>query len=335
MTDPTPAAPTPATTPPVIDRWGIQQEWVDSDEQPQRVPDDVVAVVRDLVGEPPADLEETAPVFARRGADLGLGPVRVTCEDGTEPTVDGALPDDAPYGYHLLHLADGASGCSIVSPGTCWLPPERRVGLTAQLYAARSRSSWGIGDLARPAGPAASGPVARAAGSCWSTRCTPSPPCGRRRPAPTCPRPGASATRSTSASRTCRASTRRPRRLRGRRRRAAGRGRGRRAGRPRRGVRRSSAPCCGETFHRTQAMLDADFLRWRVAPGAGRSSSSRRGACCARSTAPTGTTGPSTCSGRAARRWRRTPSSTATTSRFHAWLQWLLELQLRRRRPRT
>jgi 4-alpha-glucanotransferase len=59
------------------------------------------------------------------------------------------VPDDFPLGYHLLHDGDGGTRRLIVSPGRCWLPDQWRAwGLAVQLYAARSRSSWGIGDLA-------------------------------------------------------------------------------------------------------------------------------------------------------------------------------------------
>ena len=50
----------------------------------------------------------------------------------------GATPDGPPPAPR--HDADaGMAGCP--------LPPERTWGWAAQLYAARSNSSWGIGDL--------------------------------------------------------------------------------------------------------------------------------------------------------------------------------------------
>src|SRR5439155_27273215 len=52
-------------------------------------------------------------------------------------------------GYHGLRaLRGGPPVRVIVSPGRCPLPPGRAWGWAAQLYAARSRASWGIGDLA-------------------------------------------------------------------------------------------------------------------------------------------------------------------------------------------
>ena len=77
-----------------------------------------------------------------RGGDLVL-------EDGTSRPVDGALPDGLPLGYHHLYPRGGGDTLLIVSPGRCFLPDDLRTwGFAAQLYAARSRDSWGIGDLA-------------------------------------------------------------------------------------------------------------------------------------------------------------------------------------------
>ncbi|MGH9123529.1 MAG: 4-alpha-glucanotransferase [Acidimicrobiales bacterium] len=68
-------------------------------------------------------------------------------EDGPVVAVDGPLPDDLPLGYHRYE-GEAASGPLIVTPGRCWLPEGLRGwGWAAQLYAARSRDSWGAGDL--------------------------------------------------------------------------------------------------------------------------------------------------------------------------------------------
>lgn len=77
--------------------------------------------------------------------------------------IDGALigeatievPSDIPLGWHTLtaHLQDGSSSTAtlIVTPRTLPLHPSiehgRVWGLMSQIYAARSESSWGIGDL--------------------------------------------------------------------------------------------------------------------------------------------------------------------------------------------
>ena len=82
--------------------------------------------------------------------------VAVTTEAGATVELapaDGewALPGDLDLGYHRLDVeAEGqtASAHLIVTPGRCPLPLQRPgFGWMAQLYAARSRRSWGMGDL--------------------------------------------------------------------------------------------------------------------------------------------------------------------------------------------
>ena len=112
------------------------------------VPETTIERLRAIIGTPPADLDDRAPVVTRPGRDLGLGRVEVDCEDGLTRVVDGELPLDFPLGYHQVRTQSGASRRLIVSPGRCWLPAGWRAwGWTVQLYAARSRQSWAIGDL--------------------------------------------------------------------------------------------------------------------------------------------------------------------------------------------
>jgi 4-alpha-glucanotransferase len=129
------------------DAWGVQHHWLDADGAPQSASPQTLDRLRQAIGTPPDDLERRAPVVTRPGRDLGLGQVRVTCEDGTSREVDGRLPDDFPLGYHRVHADDGPSRLLVVSPGRCWLPDRRSWGWAVQLYGARSRDSWGIGDL--------------------------------------------------------------------------------------------------------------------------------------------------------------------------------------------
>ena len=60
------------------------------------------------------------------------------------------LPEDLPCGYHSLKL-DGAEMLLIVTPGKCWLPDVRHGrrywGLAAELFLLRSERNWGIGDF--------------------------------------------------------------------------------------------------------------------------------------------------------------------------------------------
>jgi 4-alpha-glucanotransferase len=131
------------------DGWGLHLRWYDAHSDLRTLSDETVRRLRTAIGRPPADLEDRAPIVTRPGRDLGVGRAEVLCEDGSIRYVAGALPADFPLGYHLLRPAAGAERRLIVSPGRCWLPKGFRAwGWTTQLYAMRSRSSWGIGDLA-------------------------------------------------------------------------------------------------------------------------------------------------------------------------------------------
>ena len=130
-----------------VDAWGVQRRWVDADDGPHEVDDKTVVRLREVIGTPPDDLEQRAPIVTRPGRALGLGTVRVTCEDGTERDVEDRLPDDFPLGYHRLRTPEGTERRLVVSPGRCWVPDQQAWGWAVQLYGARSRSSWGIGDL--------------------------------------------------------------------------------------------------------------------------------------------------------------------------------------------
>ena len=85
-----------------------------------------------------AEGERTAP----RPGDLRL-------EDGGRLAIDGRLPPNLPAGYHSIQYRDGTTARLIVEPAACFLPEHLRIwGWAIQLYAARSRRSWGMGDLA-------------------------------------------------------------------------------------------------------------------------------------------------------------------------------------------
>ncbi len=76
-------------------------------------------------------------------------PMELLLENGTQQTLGRVLPGDIPCGYHVLRRMDsGAVSRLIVAPPRCFLPEEFRAwGWSVQLYSARSRRSWGIGDL--------------------------------------------------------------------------------------------------------------------------------------------------------------------------------------------
>ncbi|HVE98133.1 MAG TPA: 4-alpha-glucanotransferase [Mycobacteriales bacterium] len=107
------------------------------------------------------NVREGAPVAVRialeDGGDreLAVGPASATRDvDGTtvaRHTVE--VPPDLPLGYHTLVSDDGEGehhAALVCAPDTCPTRAElgRVWGWTVQLYAARSRDSWGLGDYA-------------------------------------------------------------------------------------------------------------------------------------------------------------------------------------------
>ena len=77
-----------------------------------------------------------------------VSPGLLHLEDGGEVEVGEELPSDLPPGYHLMEPRAGLPYRLVASPGRAPLPADELWGFSAQLYAARSRASWGIGDLA-------------------------------------------------------------------------------------------------------------------------------------------------------------------------------------------
>jgi 4-alpha-glucanotransferase len=136
------------TPTPTTDEWGIDASWLDALDEEHSVAQPTIDRLREVIGTPPPDLEERAPIVARPGDALELDEADVVCEDGAVRHIDGELPDDFPLGYHWLQTPEGRRRRLIVSPGRCWLPDDRAWGWAVQLYATRSRASWGIGDLA-------------------------------------------------------------------------------------------------------------------------------------------------------------------------------------------
>lgn len=132
-----------------VDAWGIQTRWTDARKEQHTVAARTVTALREVIGDPPGDVDARSPLVVRPGSGLPPGPVAVICEDGSRHHLEGRVPDDFPLGYHRMRASDGSDRSLIVSPGRCWLPDGRRGwGWAVQLYAVRSRSSWGIGDLA-------------------------------------------------------------------------------------------------------------------------------------------------------------------------------------------
>ena len=142
-----------------------------------RSPPATIDRLREVIGRPPADLEDRAPIVARPGDALEVDEADVVCEDGEVRHVDGELPDDFPLGYHWLQSPEGRRRRLIVSPGRCWLPEDRALGLgRAALRRPQPRQ---LGHR-RPRRPARDPPHGRRPGR----RLRADQPAARRRPDP-------------------------------------------------------------------------------------------------------------------------------------------------------
>jgi 4-alpha-glucanotransferase len=129
--------------------WGIEPGYHDYRGQWRETsPETTEAFLEsmDTTGERPP--EPTSWVVRKDESALLGDDVTIRLEDGGEILVEGEMPGETPLGYHTLVHQDGREHPLIVSPGVCFMPDELRGwGWGTQLYSARSRRSWGIGDL--------------------------------------------------------------------------------------------------------------------------------------------------------------------------------------------
>jgi len=127
---------------------GIQKYYVDALGTRHAAPRDTVRAIERAMtaGRGPAG---GGTLVVRAGSRTRVGKADVHLEGGGILPIDGELPADLPLGYHALAGRSGAPRRLIVAPAACHLPADFATwGWAIQLYAARSRRSWGIGDLA-------------------------------------------------------------------------------------------------------------------------------------------------------------------------------------------
>jgi len=147
--------------------WGVAPGFHDIGGSWVAANPETVDRVLDAMGADGRDPPRAAARVVRAGEPLTLpGGAEVVTEDGAVVPAADVAAAGLPPGYHTLRRADtGAETRLIVSPGRCHLPPDLHAwGWAAQLYALRSRQSWGLGDLAdlRELGRWAAGMGARA-----------------------------------------------------------------------------------------------------------------------------------------------------------------------------
>ncbi|MDP9430155.1 MAG: 4-alpha-glucanotransferase, partial [Actinomycetota bacterium] len=81
------------TRTPSTDEWGIDASWLDALDEEHQVAPGTIDRLREVIGTPPADLEDRAPIVARPGDALEVDEAEVTLEDGSTRHVDGELPE--------------------------------------------------------------------------------------------------------------------------------------------------------------------------------------------------------------------------------------------------
>lgn len=150
--------------PPDPEAWGASTAYRDTSGHIRRPPPSTLAAVLDALGASPASPSPPTGdvgllvLDRRRLAEMAPagGVSELHCEDGAVVALAPGQPPplDLPYGYHQWHQLDDRGGAEprivrfALSPGTCHpIGGVRAWGWALQLYALRSRSSWGIGDL--------------------------------------------------------------------------------------------------------------------------------------------------------------------------------------------
>ena len=135
---------------PRTDAWSIDDGYFDATgvwrETSPATHDLLVAA---MGGDPGAEAPPRSRVVVVRAGETETVAARgeLVLEDGRRVAVDDHLPAGLPLGYHELRDRDACR--VVVAPPRCHLPDPLRIwGWAAQLYATRSRESWGIGDLA-------------------------------------------------------------------------------------------------------------------------------------------------------------------------------------------
>lgn len=128
--------------------WGVSTSYENYRKETRTPSSEAIEAVLDAMGAggsppPPAAIVTTPQEGLRTD-----GFAEVIAEDGGRERLAGHLPRDLPPGYHRLVTPDGDERDLVLSPGSCFLPEGMSIwGWAAQLYSLRSASSWGIGDL--------------------------------------------------------------------------------------------------------------------------------------------------------------------------------------------
>jgi 4-alpha-glucanotransferase len=135
-----------------VDRWGVCNGYEDATGCWHAAKPRTLDAIRSAMGGDGllAGTDEVPVRVVHQGEPHRLsGASNLLLEDGGSLHVRDELPQWLPLGYHQLRGQDGRpDGDLVVCPRRCFLPEYLPTwGWSVQLYALRSASSWGIGDL--------------------------------------------------------------------------------------------------------------------------------------------------------------------------------------------
>jgi len=140
---------------------GIATSFTDAGGRRYEVSEATLEAVLAAMGPAPEPAAWPPVAVARTGRSATWNPppgepATLVLGTGQERPLPAELPGDLPPGWHRVEGRTGATTL-VVAPGRCHLPAGleaggRAWGWAAQLYAVRSRASWGIGDLGDLAG---------------------------------------------------------------------------------------------------------------------------------------------------------------------------------------
>ncbi len=128
----------------------VERQYRDAVGRVHKIGRDTIERIQSAIADEDSDDDRVRIV--RRGQRVRFdGDADLVLEDGRRESLKSRrLPPDVPLGYHTIEFHDTGRRVSlIVAPDRCHLPPGLRIwGWAVQLYALRSRRSWGIGDFA-------------------------------------------------------------------------------------------------------------------------------------------------------------------------------------------
>ena len=143
--------------------WGVQTHFHAANGEWTEAPKSTVDAILEALGADTQDVPslDDGPLVLTVGQDYELdGQWTIGLESGERLDGNGVLPLDLPTGYHRLTTGTAprpqigpeeegqASRLLIVAPSACpSMQDVRWWGWTIQLYASRSKNSWGIGDF--------------------------------------------------------------------------------------------------------------------------------------------------------------------------------------------